>query len=85
MTPLWVISIFVSLTEVVLGVAASQTTGGIQVALVSFAMVFPLLIAGAFFACLWARPWVFYPPSEYGRIDVQRYVDALKARPGRIT
>jgi len=84
MTPLWVISIFVSLTEVVLGVAASKTAGGIQVALIGFVMVFPLLIAGAFFACLWARPWVFYPPSEYGRIDVQRYVDALKTKPGRI-
>ena len=84
LTPLWVISIFVSLTEVVLGVAASKTTGDIQVALVSFVMTFPLLIAGAFFICLWSRPWVFYPPSEYGRMDVRKYVEALKAGPSPI-
>jgi hypothetical protein len=78
------ISIFVSLTETVLGVAVSKTTGGPQIALVSFVMIFPLLIAGAFFACLWARPWVFYSPSEYGRIDVQKYVEALRAGPGRL-
>jgi hypothetical protein len=81
LTPLWVISLFVSLTEVVLGVAASKTTGNIQIALVGFVMIFPLLIAGAFFLCLWARPWVFYPPSEYGQMDVLKYVGALKAGP----
>jgi hypothetical protein len=84
LTPLWVISIFVSLTEVVLGVAASKTTGNIQVALVGFVMVFPMFIAAAFFLCLWSRPWVFYPPSDYGGMDVQQYVAALKAAPPQL-
>jgi hypothetical protein len=82
LTPLWVISIFVSLTEVVLSVAATRVTGGVQVALVAFVIVFPTLIAGAFFACLWWKPWVFYPPAEYGRsTTVQQYVDALQGKP----
>ncbi len=81
LTPLWVISLFVSLTEVVLGVASAQTSGGVQLILVIFVTTFPILIAVAFFVCLWWRPWVFYPPSEYGSMDVQQYVEALKGGP----
>jgi hypothetical protein len=31
LTPLWVISLFVSLTEITLGAVTTQTTGGVQV------------------------------------------------------
>lgn len=34
MTPLWVISLFVFLTEVIAGIAATQTTDNLQAALV---------------------------------------------------
>lgn len=73
LTPLWVISIFVSLTEAVLGVAVTRVAGDIQLAQVAFVLTFPVLIAAAFFACLWWKPWVFYPPGDYGRTSVQQY------------
>ena len=81
MTPLWVISLFLSLTEVVAGVAVTQTTGNIQVKLVWFVIIFAVLVAGMFFVLLWFRPWTFYPPSEYANVDVQQYVEALRGGP----
>ncbi len=77
MTPLWIVSLFLTLTETVLGVAVTQTVGGVQVALTVFVLGFPLAVAAAFFLILWSRPWVFYSPGEYGDTDVGRYVDAL--------
>lgn len=84
MTPLWVIALFLSLTEMVLGVATTQTSGSVQVALVVFVIAFPLLVAGAFFSLLWLKPWSFYPPSEYHNVDVQKYVEALRGEPVQI-
>jgi hypothetical protein len=81
LTPLWVISLFLSLTETVLGFAVTQTSGGIQVALTTFVIVFPLLVAGGFFAVLWNRPYVFYSPYEYGQQDVREYVEAMQRKP----
>lgn len=74
---LWIISLFLTLTETVLGVAVTQTIDGVQVALTDFVLGFPLSVAAAFFMILWIRPWVFYSPGEYGDTDVGRYVDAL--------
>lgn len=78
MTPLWVISLFVSLCEVVAGLAVSQATGGVQVTLTVFVVLFPVLVAAAFFAILWKKPYVFYPPTEFGgATNVSEYVQAL--------
>jgi hypothetical protein len=85
LTPLWVISLFLSLTETTLGIAATKTTGTIQVALIVFVIGFPILVAAAFFAVLWTRPYVFYPPSEYAKVDVQKFVDALSGRDRQVT
>ena len=41
MTPLWVVSLFVSLTEVIAGLAATQTNGAIQIAFTVFVIFFP--------------------------------------------
>lgn len=80
-TPLWIIALFVSLTETVLGIAVIQTTAGIQIALTVFVVIFPLLIAGAFFAILWHKPYVFYPPKEFGqKTDVSTYVKAMQQK-----
>jgi hypothetical protein len=76
-TPLWVISLFVTLTEVMTGVAATQTSGGVQVALTAFVITFPLLIASAFFWFLWSRPHHLYSPSEYQGTEIRTYVDAM--------
>jgi hypothetical protein len=81
LTPLWVVSLFVTLTEVTLGVAVGQTEGGVQIALAAFVLVFPVLVAASFFAILWARPWVFYSPNEYGRTDASSFIQALRGIP----
>lgn len=67
LTPLWVISLFVSLTEAFLSIAVTQTSGTIQLALTIFVIVFPLLTAIGFFAVLWYKPLHFYAPTEYGK------------------
>jgi hypothetical protein len=78
LTPLWVISLFVSLTETVLGVAATQTSGGVQVTLIVFVVAFPLLIAAGFFAMLWFKPHHIYAPTEYGsQVSAREYMDAI--------
>ena len=80
-TPLWIVALFVSLTEVVLGVAVTQTQGGIQIALTVFVLAFPILIAGMFFLILWYKPYVFYPPTEFGnQTNVLDYVRAMQGQ-----
>src|ERR1044071_4920386 len=81
-TPLWIVALFVSLTETVLGVAVTQTQGNIQVALTVFVLTFPLLIAGSFFGILWHKPYVFYPPTDFGeQTKVGEFVEAMQRRP----
>lgn len=70
MTPLWVISLFVFLTEAILVVAATQMTGNHQTALVSFVIIFPFLVAGMFFVMLWYKKENLYAPSEYPNLEV---------------
>jgi tetratricopeptide (TPR) repeat protein len=78
-TPLWIVASFVGLTEIVVGIVATQTTGSIQVALTYFVCAFPLLVAAAFFGILWKKPFVFYPPAEFGSAqDVTSYVAAMQ-------
>jgi hypothetical protein len=82
LTPLWVISLFLSLTETVTAIAITQATGNVQAALTTFVIVFPLLVAAAFFAILWNRPYVFYPPTEFGgTTTVADYVRAFGGFP----
>lgn len=79
MTPLWVISLFLSLTEVMTGIAVLQAKGGVQVALTAFVIAFPCAVTAGFFAVLWKRPYVFYPPTEFGPgTDVTKYVEAMR-------
>lgn len=78
LTPLWVISLFISLTETVLGMAVTKTTGGVQLMLAVFVIVFPVLIASAFFLLLWFRPHHLYAPSDYSTSPgVREYVEAV--------
>jgi len=78
-TPLWIIALFVSLTETVLGTAVIKTSGGIQVVLTIFVVLFPVFIAVLFFAILWNKAYVLYPPTEYGsETDINSYVNAMR-------
>lgn len=73
-TPLFVICTFLSLTELVLGVGVIQTTGGIQIALTAFVIIFPPVVAAVFFKFLWEKNHVLYAPNEYGiPSDVQSF------------
>lgn len=57
-----------------------KASGGIQIALTSFVIVFPVLVAGIFFYILWNRPYVFYPPSDFTKdVDVHQYVSAMSS------
>lgn len=82
LTPLWIISLFVSLTQTMVSVAVIQTTGVIQILLATFVVIFPILIASAFFIILWYRPYVLYAPSEYeNTTDANYFVQAMLQRP----
>lgn len=85
-TPLGIVATFVTLTETVLGLALTQVTGGVQVALTVFVIVFALLVAVAFFVILWFRPFVFYSPSEFGNVDPKSFIDAMRGKlPERVS
>jgi hypothetical protein len=78
-TPLGIIAAFVALSETVAGLAAVKTEGAVQLIFAIFAALFPVLIAALFFAVLWKRSYVLYPPKEFGRdVDVTRYVEAMR-------
>jgi hypothetical protein len=76
------IACFLSLTEIALTIAATQTSGGIQIVLTIFVICFTVLVACAFFVILWNRPYVFYHPSEYGEhVSPIEYVEAMQRHP----
>src|SRR5215470_721993 len=79
LTPLGIIATFVALSETVAGLAAIKTDGTVQLIFAIFAVAFPVFVASLFFAVLWKRSYVFYPPQEFGRdVDVQKYVEAMR-------
>ena len=81
MTPLWITALFLSLAETVASITAIQTSGNPQLALVGFVIAFPTLVAAAFFTILWNRPYVLYPPTEYGeQPNVRQFVEAMQRR-----
>lgn len=64
--PLAVIIVFVSLTEFVVGGSLIlKAEGGILVALTTFVIAFPLIVAAAFFFVLWFRPAHLYAPQDH--------------------
>ena len=76
-TPLYIISLFATLSEAILGIAATQLTGDVQLTVIIFVVVFPVLVATAFFIILWVKPYVFYSPKEYGSADFEKFIGAL--------
>lgn len=78
LSPLWVISVFLTFAETVLGYAVTQTQATVQMILTGFVVLFPTFICIAFFRILWKRPYVLYPPGEYGGPSVTSFVEAMK-------
>ncbi|MEU9240174.1 hypothetical protein [Streptomyces sp. NPDC048385] len=52
LNPLWIISLFLGLSETTVGIAAALSNGWVQGALAVFAVTFPVLVSGAFFSIL---------------------------------
>jgi hypothetical protein len=80
LSPLWINSIFVGLTETIAGLALTKATGSAELILIVFIVVFPTGVATAFFIVLWAKAQVFYPPGAFTKIDPQNYAAAMASR-----
>lgn len=84
LNPLWIISLFLGLAEVTVGVAATQSQGWIQGLLAIFSVVFPSAVAAVFFVILLTRPFVLYAPRDYpSPPSIEAYVTAVSSTPGR--
>src|SRR4051794_2283702 len=79
LTPLWIIALFLSLAEVAAAYTVIQTIGIVQIIIAIFVMVFPIFVSSCFFAILWNKNYVLFPPGDYGpETDVARYVEAMQ-------
>jgi hypothetical protein len=84
LNPLWIISLFLGLAEVTVGVAATQAQGWIQGMLAIFSVAFPSAVAVAFFRILLTRPFVLYAPRDYPNSpSIEAYVTAVSTAAGR--
>ncbi|MEV7025130.1 hypothetical protein [Kitasatospora sp. NPDC093558] len=80
MNPLWIISLFLGLAEVTVGVAATQAQGWIQGIFAVFSVLFPSAVAIAFFRVLLTKPFVLYAPKDYSDPpSIEAYVSALSS------
>ncbi|WP_143264109.1 hypothetical protein [Amycolatopsis kentuckyensis] len=76
--PLWVISLFLGLSEIAVTVATTQASGWIQAMLAIFSVVFPAAVATVFFLILWHDNKVLYAPREFGaNTSVAEYAEAM--------
>ncbi len=80
MNPLWIISLFLGISELTVGAAATQSSGWVQSIFALFAVIFPAGVAGLFFAVLWKRPFVLYAPGDFPRhTPVSAFVEAMRS------
>jgi len=63
--PLWIISLFLGLSETTTGIAAIQASGWVQGLFAVAAVAFPLIVSSAFFVIIWKKPEVLYAPGDY--------------------
>ena len=79
--PIWMIGTLLGVTDAGLAYVGTATDGGIQMSVLAFLGLYTLALAGMFFVILWNRPWVLYPPSEYGSTDAREFVVAMQGAP----
>ena len=80
LNPLWIISLFLSTSEALAVLGATQLVGWEQGLLVIFSVLFPGLVSVAFFAVIWKRPYVLYAPKDFTEAtNVANYVEAMNA------
>ncbi|MFE1953254.1 hypothetical protein ACFW9D_22625 [Streptomyces sp. NPDC059524] len=81
LNPLWIIALFLGLSETTVGIAAAQSNGWVQGLLAVFAVAFPVLVSTAFFVILWVRPEVLYAPGDFPEhVPIGAYVDGMRRR-----
>lgn len=77
-SPLWIIALFIALTEVTAGTAAITTDGTSRIIFTIFTVTFPLVVLGAFHWLLVNHPANLYGPWQYPKgVDVDAYAEAL--------
>lgn len=82
--PLWVISLFLGLSQVTVTIATTQATGWIQAMLAIFAVTFPTLVSIVFFTVLWRNNKVLYAPREFADgTTVHDFADAMSGNTQR--
>lgn len=78
LSPLWVISLFLGLSEAAVTIAVTQAHGWIQSLLSIFAVAFPTVVAAAFFLILWYDNKILYAPGEFAAgTTVTEYAEAM--------
>ncbi|MFI2207931.1 hypothetical protein ACH47Z_46405 [Streptomyces sp. NPDC020192] len=81
LNPLWIIALFLGLSETTVGIAAAQSSGWVQGLLAVFAVSFPILVSTVFFLILWQRPEVLYAPGDFPEhVPISAYVDGMRRR-----
>ena len=77
-SPLWIIALFIALSEFMAGVAAIATSGTTQMIFAVFAVIFPALVLILFVWLLLTHPANLYSPGQYtAGTTVETYVRAL--------
>jgi len=77
MNPLLIISLFLSLTELAMLVAATQVTGPLQWVFGVFSIAFASVVATIFFFLLWKRNQILYSPKDFADRDAIQFVRAM--------
>lgn len=83
MNPLWIISLFLGLTEVVIGLSLTQADGWVQGMLATFCVALPVAVGACFVTILWRRPWLLYAPRDFPEAptlpDFRQWTDGSNA------
>jgi hypothetical protein len=77
-SPLWIIALFIALSELTAAIAAVATDGTTRLIFAVFAVLFPLVVLAVFIWLLIKHPANLYSPSQYtDNVGVQGYAAAL--------
>jgi hypothetical protein len=77
-SPLWIIALFIALSEVTAGIAAIVTDGATRMIFAVFAVGFPILVLAVFLWLLIKYPANLYSPWQYtDEVGVDAYAGAL--------
>src|SRR5690348_15360410 len=78
LTPLWLFSLFIPLTELAIALAYSRHSKDLPTMVALTAILGTFLISGGFVALLWVKPWHLYSPADYNGTDVATFISAVR-------